>query len=251
MNIKRDYSIPELPSMTNSSVSVRRYGSILAMLLDASPLKDILDSLVLLIEEEKLGTIGSILLLSDDGQRLLTGAAPNLPDSYNEAINGIEIGEGVGSCGTAAFRGERVIVEDISTHPYWEPFKALPLAAGLQACWSEPIKNSENRVLGTFAMYYDTEKSPTEMDLVLIREAARLASLAIERSRALQFQRLTANIFNHLPMAMVITNQLGSILDANPTFYQMLNASPDKYHHFEPEIFLNPQDISSALCWPS
>ncbi|ACA86495.1 sensor domain-containing phosphodiesterase [Shewanella woodyi] len=237
MNIKRDYSIPELPSMTNSSVSVRRYGSILAMLLDASPLKDILDSLVLLIEEEKLGTIGSILLLSDDGQRLLTGAAPNLPDSYNEAIHGIEIGEGVGSCGTAAFRGERVIVEDISSHPYWEPFKALPLAAGLQACWSEPIKNNENRVLGTFAMYYDTEKSPTEMDLVLIREAARLASLAIERSRALQFQRLTANIFNHLPMAMVITNQLGSILDANPTFYQMLNACPDKYHHFEPEIF--------------
>jgi diguanylate cyclase (GGDEF)-like protein/PAS domain S-box-containing protein len=247
MNLRHDSIIAKLPSLAHSNVSIKRYGAILTMLLDASPLKDILHSLVLLIEEEKLGTIGSILLLSDDGKRLLTGAAPNLPDSYNQAINGIEIGDGVGSCGTAAFTGQRVIVEDVSTHPYWEPYKALPLAAGLHACWSEPIKDSQGKVLGTFAMYYDSVQSPTDIDLALISEAARLASLAIERSSALQFQRLTANIFKHLPIAMVVTDAHGTILDANPTFYRYLQCQPTDYVLFDPQIVFQPSGQQLTL----
>jgi diguanylate cyclase (GGDEF)-like protein/PAS domain S-box-containing protein len=247
MNLRHDSIIAKLPSLTHSNVSIKRYGAILTMLLDASPLKDILHSLVLLIEEEKLGTIGSILLLSDDGKRLLTGAAPNLPDSYNQAIHGIEIGDGVGSCGTAAFTEQRVIVEDVSTHPYWEPYKTLPLAAGLQACWSEPIKDTQGKVLGTFAMYYDSIKSPTDVDLALISEAARLASLAIERSRSLQFQRLTANIFNHLPIAMVVTDAHGTILEANPTFYRYLECLPADYALFDPQIVFQPSGQQLTL----
>ncbi|MEC4724190.1 EAL domain-containing protein [Shewanella sp. D64] len=236
-----------MSDLTNSSISVKRYGAILTMLLDASPLNDILASLVLLIEEEKLGTTGSILLLSDDGKRLLTGAAPNLPDSYNQAIHGIAIGDGVGSCGTAAYTGLRVIVEDVSTHPYWDSFKELSLAVGLQACWSEPIKDSQGKVLGTFAMYYDSIKSPTDVDLALISEAARLASLAIERSRALHFQRLTANIFKHLPIAMVVTDVYGTILSANPTFYRYLQCLPNDYAMFDPKIFFQPSGQQLTL----
>ncbi|QFU22973.1 EAL domain-containing protein [Shewanella eurypsychrophilus] len=237
-------SVRVFPVVTGYNVSVKHYGAILALLLDGSPLSEILASLVLLIEAEKLGTMGSVLLLSDDGKRLLNGAAPRLPDEYNKAIHGIEIGEGVGSCGTAAYRGERVIVEDIETHPYWAPFKALPLKAGLKACWSEPIKDSKGNIIGTFAMYYDTQKSPTAQDLLLIAEAASLASLAIERSRSLQFQRLTSNIFKHLPVALVITNDNWNVLNANPAFYQLIKLSSEHDHQFDPHHFFQPSGLT-------
>ncbi|RTR38888.1 EAL domain-containing protein [Shewanella canadensis] len=249
MSLSYESIIPVIPSLTDSNVSIKRYGAILTMLLDGSPLEKILIALVLLIEEEKLGTKGSVLLLSDDGKRLLNGAAPNLPDDYNQAIHGIEIGDGVGSCGTAAFTGQRVIVEDVETHPFWEAFKALPLAAGLYACWSEPIKGSQGKVLGTFAMYYDTIKSPTEKDLLLISEAARLASLAIERSRALQFERLTGNIFNHLPLGLVITDLHWTVLNANPAFYAITELTSGIETKFDPVQFFkrSGEDILDSM----
>ncbi|WP_394205831.1 EAL domain-containing protein [Shewanella waksmanii] len=215
--------VPTIREFSGSSVSIERYSKILTMVIAGEPLSAVLNALVLLIEKEKLGTRASVLLLSEDKQRLLTGAAPNLPDDYNNAIHGIEIGHGVGSCGTAAFSGECVIVEDIEHHPFWQPYKALPLAAGLKACWSEPIKDNAGNVLGTFAMYYDTVKSPTRHDLKLIQEAAKLASLAIERSRAMQFQQLAANIFGHLPVALVTTDNNWSVLEANPAVYRTLS----------------------------
>lgn len=237
MNLRYEPRASTISSLTESDISIKRYGAILTMLLDGSPLKDILVALVLIIEEEKLSTKGSVLLLSDDGKRLLNGAAPHLPDDYNHAIHGIEIGDGVGSCGTAAYTGKMVIVEDIATHPFWEPFKALPLAAGLRACWSEPIKGSQGKVLGTFAMYYDTIKSPTKKDLLLISEASRLAGLAIERSRALQFERLTGNIFNHLPLGLVITDLHWSVLNANPAFYTITEMTLGLESKFDPIQF--------------
>ncbi|QYJ88016.1 EAL domain-containing protein [Shewanella mesophila] len=189
------------------------------MLLSGSSLSDILSALVLLIEKEKLGTRASVLVLSDDRRHLLLGAAPNLPQAYNDAIHGVEIGLGVGSCGEAAFSGQRVIVDDISTHPNWVNYKGIALAHKLLACWSEPIKGSNGDVLGTFAMYYENINAPSDTDLILIQEAARLASLAIERSKSFQFQRQTTAIFNNLPIALVTTSAQWSILDANDAFW--------------------------------
>ncbi|MCS6129484.1 EAL domain-containing protein [Shewanella baltica] len=221
------------------NVSIACYSSILSMLLNGAPLHEILHALVLKIEAQKIGTRGSILLLSGDGKRLLLGAAPHLPDSYNQAINGVEIGPNVGSCGTAAYLAKRVIVEDIATHPYWENYKELPLRAGLKSCWSEPIKDTQGKVLGTFAMYYDTIKSPTELDLELISEAARLASLAIERSRAMEFQRLAVKIFDRLPLALVISNSDDSVLYANPAFKHIVLPQNIDINNFNPKMFLS------------
>jgi signal transduction histidine kinase len=128
--------------------------------------------------------LGSILLLDEDKRRLRHGAAPSLPDFYNEAIDGLEIGPGVGSCGTAAYTGGRVIVEDVMTHPYWAAFRDIAEQTGLRACWSEPIVSSTNEVLGTFAMYYTEPHGPDETDLEIIRSAASLAGIAIEHTRA-------------------------------------------------------------------
>ncbi|NKF50588.1 EAL domain-containing protein [Shewanella sp. WXL01] len=229
--------------------TIERYSAVLNMVLEGLPLREILHSLVLSIEAQKLGTKASVLLLSDDGQRLLTGAAPSLPSDYNDAIHGVEIGPEVGSCGAAAYLCRRVIVEDIETHPNWQPYKALPLKAGLKACWSEPICDSKGEVIGTFAMYYDTIKSPTDLDLLLIQEAAKLASLAIERSRAMYVERLSSKIFDHLPVALLITNEDGSVLNFNPVFNQLVNDGEPCSGEFDMRAFLRPSasDVREQL----
>lgn len=244
-------NLPDLLDHTDvklaHNVSIACYSSVLSMLLNGAPLHEILHALVLKIEAQKIGTRGSILLLSGDGKRLLLGAAPHLPDSYNQAINGVEIGPNVGSCGTAAYFAKRVIVEDIATHPYWENYKELPLRAGLKSCWSEPIKDTQGKVLGTFAMYYDTIKSPTELDLELISEAARLASLAIERSRAMEFQRLAVKIFDRLPLALVISNSDDSVLYSNPAFKHIVLPQDIDIANFNPKMFLSASQSNELV----
>ncbi|MFV0594908.1 EAL domain-containing protein [Shewanella sp.] len=235
-------SIGEKNIHFNQSVSLECYSGILSMLLNGAPLAEILHALVLKIEDQRLGTHASVLLLSEDGKKLLTGAAPHLPDSYNQAIHAVEIGPEVGSCGAAAYTGQRVIVEDIEHHPYWAFYQSFVLAHGLRACWSEPIKDSQGKVLGTFAMYYEEVKSPTDADLTLIAEAARLASLAIERSRSLEFQRLAVKIFDRLPLSLVITNASYSVLYANDAFTQMVYPEPTDTHDFCPEHFFSPSE---------
>ena len=228
---------------------LERYSTILNMVLQGLPLGEMLNALVLLIEAQKIGTRASVLLLSDDGKRLIAGAAPNLPDAYNKVINGVEIGPEVGSCGAAAFLCQRVIVEDIDSHPNWQAYKEIPIKSGLKACWSEPIKDSDGKVLGTFAMYYDTIKSPTEQDLILIQEAARLASLAIERSRGMHVQRLSSKIFNSLPIALVITSEDNSVILANPIFRALTSTYYANLKLFDVQRFLShsPKEVVDDL----
>lgn len=158
--------------------------AMLEMVARGARLTDILNGIVRQVETEDKTTRCSILLLSADGRHLLTGAAPSLPAFYNEAIHGVEIGMGVGSCGTAAFLGQRVIVEDINTHEYWKPYLGLAQQAGLRACWSEPILSSRGKVLGTFAIYHDEPSSPQLVDIERIAFASNLAALAIENRQA-------------------------------------------------------------------
>ena len=143
-----------------------------------------LESLLRIVERVSTGgLLASVLLVDESGKHLVHGAAPSLPDHYNAAIDGVEIGPLVGSCGTAAYRRRQVIVTDIGTDPLWADFKDLALGAGLQACWSTPILGVGGRVLGTFAMYYPEPSSPNPSDLALIAVLVRTVATAIERSR--------------------------------------------------------------------
>lgn len=148
------------------------------------PLSNILETIVLNIEASVDGSICSILLLNDDGVTVRHGAAPHLPDEYIQAIDGSAIGEGVGSCGTAAYRKQPVIVTDINSDPLWENYKAYALKHGLTACWSTPILTDENKVLGTFAVYHKTSYSPVKKDFEVVQRATNHARIAIERSNA-------------------------------------------------------------------
>ncbi|MDP3841384.1 MAG: PAS-domain containing protein [Oxalobacteraceae bacterium] len=161
----------------------------LELLAGGEPLPVILDAIVRGLEQLKPAMLCSILLLDGERRHLGIGAAPSLPDFYNAAIDGIEIGIGVGCCGTAAFTGERVIVDDIATHPYWKPYKELAASAGLGACWSQPIRSASGQVLGTLAIYHRAAHTPAQSDIALIEQSARLAAIAIERSVAAEKMR--------------------------------------------------------------
>ena len=157
---------------------------LLEMIAKGNSLSMILDALCRLVEELSKGSLCSILLLDPDGNRLWHGAAPSLPKSYIDAIDGSAIGPAAGSCGTAAFRKERVIVSDIAQDPLWADYRDLALPHGLRACWSTPVLASDGRVLGTFAIYSREPSSPTPPQQSIIEQITDLASIAIERKRA-------------------------------------------------------------------
>jgi two-component sensor histidine kinase len=170
-----------IPSVSSDLLVAER--EILTRVAAGGSLKDVMRDIILMVEKPANGEmLASILILSEDGKHLVEGAAPSLPDDYNSAIDGIAVGYGVGSCGTAASTGEPVIVSDIATDPLWADFRDLALAHDLRACWSMPIRAADGRLLGTFANYYREPKEPSERDLETIGMVTRTTAIAIERS---------------------------------------------------------------------
>lgn len=164
---------------------------VLRMVVQGKPLAKVLNLLCHKAQIYNAEMICSVLLL-DETNTLHPIASISLPERYCQALEGMNIGPCVGSCGTAAFTKKRVIVEDINTHPSWASYKTLALDEGLQACWSEPIIGQQGNVFGTFAMYYRQPTSPTPEDLNFIEVSANLAAVVFENDAAHQ-ALITAN----------------------------------------------------------
>ncbi len=158
-------------------------GRIFQSLASGESLEKTLEVIAQAVEAEAPDTLCSILLLDESGKCLLHGAAPSLPSFYNEALHGVRIGEGVGSFGTSAFNRQRVVVEDILTHPSWVNYRDVAAKAGLRSCWSEPILSGDGHVLGTFAIYHREPRVPLTEDVTRIEWAARFVRIAIERKQ--------------------------------------------------------------------
>lgn len=157
---------------------------VLEQIAHERPLKDVLETLANFIDKQSRAGVRSSILLYDAHENTLRhGAAPRLPTHYCEAIDGIEIGPHVGSCGAAAFLREPVSATDIESDPNWAPYVALAASAGVRACFSMPITGSAEELLGTFALYYDTAREPDGEDRRLLGLLTRTAAIAIERSR--------------------------------------------------------------------
>ena len=151
------------------------------MLDSKKELKEILVDIVTWIEYKSENDIlTSILLFNNKTNQLFEGAAPSLPDHYNTAVNGFSAGPAAASCGTAAFFRKLIIVEDIATDPLWKDYKSYALSEDLRSCWSTPIFGANDELLGTFAVYYNEPRKPTQNDLALIDEIVDVTASAIE-----------------------------------------------------------------------
>lgn len=157
---------------------------VLELIARGESLHQVLDTLLRVIQLQCPGMLASILLLDPDGSHVRHGAAPDLPEDYVGAIDGLPIGPQAGSCGTAAFTRKPVIVGDIATDPLWNDYRATALKHDLRACWSTPIFDAERRVLGTFAMYFRSPGLPNQTHLRLIDISTHIAAIAITKHRA-------------------------------------------------------------------
>lgn len=159
---------------------------ILEGIVSGDPLPELLTAICRLVEAESDNMLCSILLLDADGVHVRHGAAPSLPDEFVHAVDGSAIGPTAGSCGTAAYRSEAVVVKDIATDPLWKDYRHLALPHGLQACWSTPVFDPHRRVLGTFAIYYREPRRPSPEHAALIEMATQTAAIAIEHHRTIE-----------------------------------------------------------------
>ena len=161
----------------------RGHARLLEMIARGQPLNAVLDALVALVEAELTGLTASILLLDDTGEHLRNGSSPHLPQAYMKLIDGFEIGPKRGSCGTAVWRREAVVVSDIHLDPLWDDFRDLAILFGFRSCWSTPIFGPDG-VLGTFALYSSGVREPTPPEMELTAMATDIAGIAIERAHS-------------------------------------------------------------------
>ncbi|MBO1513998.1 EAL domain-containing protein [Metabacillus bambusae] len=165
---------------------------ILQMITKNKPYQTVLDGITLLFEKiSNQNGKCAIMLVDESGTKLVCGSAPSLPEKYAEILNNLSIGENTGPCGTAAFSKQTVIVEDTQSNILWDKFKDTALQFNLLACWSVPLLDDNDNVLGTFAIYYDECRSPDERDLQLLQEASYLSGIAIQHYK-------TKERINHL-----------------------------------------------------
>ncbi|HEY3418627.1 MAG TPA: PAS domain S-box protein, partial [Armatimonadota bacterium] len=183
---------------------------ILEEIATGAGLDQLLRYIVRYVEQEREGLLCSVLLQDEDGMHLRHGSAPSLPDFYNQSVDGLRIAEGMGSCGTAAYRRQRVVVEEIEGHPFWRGFKAAG-EAGLRACWSEPVISAEGELLGTFATYHREPHSPDQFEVQLIESAVHLAGIAIDRFRSEEQRKYLEAQLHHVQRFEAIGQLAGGI----------------------------------------
>jgi diguanylate cyclase (GGDEF)-like protein/PAS domain S-box-containing protein len=224
---------------------------VLELLARGAPLVTILEAIVLGVEQEQPDMLCSIMLLDIEGEHLVTGAAPSLPGFYNDAFNWIEIGIGVVSFGTAAFTGQRVIVEDIRDHPYWADYKEIASKAGLAACWSEPIRSSSGEVLGTFAIYHRQPHRPTDNEILLIEQSANLAEIALGRKHADQLlrenQQMLSGILENVTAYIYMKDTKGRYLFANRLLRERFDAPMDEIVGYNDYKFFDADTATNIL----
>jgi signal transduction histidine kinase/CheY-like chemotaxis protein len=175
--------VQDVTARKRAETGERNRRQILELIAGGTALQKVLNHIAAAIEEESGEALCSVLLVDESGQHLVHGVAPGLPDFYNQAVQGLRIGRGVGSCGEAAFSGQRVIVEDISKHPNWAPYLEVGRKAKIGACWSQPFFSTKGETLGTVAMYWREPTSPSPDNLRLLETAAYLAGIAVEHER--------------------------------------------------------------------
>jgi diguanylate cyclase (GGDEF)-like protein/PAS domain S-box-containing protein len=240
----------DITERKRSQALAAEQAQLLEFMATGADLPSVLDRLARFVEKYGDDVIASILLLDRDGLHLRHGAAPSLPDFYREAIDGVAIGPNIGSCGTAAYRRERVWVSDIASDPLWSDFRELARAAGVAACWSTPIFATDGGLLGTFALYYRQPRGGGESDIELVELATHLAGIAIERGRSEEAARESEERYRDLfenanePIGTVTMDE--QITEVNRAFERVLGYTRDELIGTNLADYLTPAGLESS-----
>ncbi len=223
---------------------------VLELITSPASLEEILTVLALNLEQHVPAMLCSVMLLDEEGRHLRHVAAPSLPEAFNRAADGLPIGPGMGSCGTAAFLGERVVVEDVEHDPLWADFRALARAHGLRAAWAQPVLTSTRGVLGTVTAHYRTPHRPGETEIELIELAAHLAAIAVERRRSEVALRLSESryrsVLDSVHEVIFQTDGDGHFVFLNHAWTEITGFTPEESvgrHYLE---FLHPEDHDAS-----
>jgi PAS domain S-box-containing protein len=222
-----------------------RTGSLLAaekrtleMIANGASLSEVLNDLCAAIDAHAPAATSMVCLMDVDGKQLLPGAGPHVPAAFTTAITPWPIGPNRGSCGTAAFTKQRVIIPDISSDPRWpDEARDLALTHGFCAAWSEPLISKDGDVLGTFCVSYAEPRIPNSRDLELINEAGHIALIAIELERS---HRALKNALVEIKDS---ENRLRTIIDTVPAL--AWSARPDGSAEFFNRRWLDYAGLSA------
>jgi PAS domain S-box-containing protein len=204
---------------------------ILARIAEGAPVASVLDGLCRLIESQHPPLRASVLLVAAGG-RLRHGAAPTLPEPYVRAIDGLAIGPGAGSCGTAAYLRKPVIVSDIATDPLWIAYRQLALPHGLRACWSSPVLDAAGEVMATFAVYHAEPRPPRPEEIELVHRATNITRIALERERAIVALEASEErhraLLTHIPALTWLADAGGRILFVSPNSVRIVGYTAEE-----------------------
>ena len=195
-------------------------------------LDEVLGMILEIAERKSPGTIASILLVNKDRRRLFNSVKSRLPDYFVNAINGTPVKDEMGSCGTAAFRGKTIIINNIQSHPYWKGVKEVIQKTGLNSCWSQPVISSDGSVIGTFALYHTDPKKPNPFELELMEDMGQLAAISIESHRIKKeknmLNKMLSNIINSMPSILICFDPNGNVTHWNNGAQQETGIKPEQ-----------------------
>jgi PAS domain S-box-containing protein len=236
----------ELKHTRNEAILIGQT-QILKDLVEDKDLSLILKKIIRMIEGLSPNMKASIHLLDKSGKHLANGIAPSLPDGYMRLIDGEPIGPIAGSCGTAAYTGKVVIVDDISKDYRWVNYAKVALPFNLRACWSMPILSKHDIVLGTFAMYYDHIRKPTAEELEILNFVVALAGLAIQKKKFQESlkksEELFKNSFKHAPTGIALLEFNNKFTYVNKAFCDLTGYTETELRQTALNDIIHPESL--------